>query len=202
MRCTQTASSDDPLSADTPYVDETRAALIVKDLRRVIREAKVDLGSGTSLSLSPSVPVALINEDTASGESVLAAVDWAQGVPEGTLGEPMRLFQRIWGSIFVKGYWSTVRGLRLNTRPECVPGGSRGPFLVLPMPVDGLSAILTGVGDHVAEPEREHDDGSNPKNVDGETDEASQEGDRKDCHHHDVRHLALTEQRVNASSLR
>jgi hypothetical protein len=29
--------------------------------------------------------------------------------------------------------------------------------------------------------------------VDGETDEASQEGDRKDCHHHDVRHPALTE---------
>jgi hypothetical protein len=88
MRCTQTAGSDDPLSADTPYVDETRAALIVKDLRRLIREAKVDLGSGTSLSLSASVPVALINEDTASGESVLAAADWAQGVPEGTLGEP------------------------------------------------------------------------------------------------------------------
>ena len=68
--------------------------------------------------------------------------------------------------------------------------------------VDGLSAILTGVGDYVAEPEREHDDGSNPKNVDGETDEASQEGDRKDCHHHDVQHPALTAQRVNASSLR
>jgi hypothetical protein len=66
--------------------------------------------------------------------------------------------------------------------------------------VDGLSAILTGVGDYVAEPE--HDDGSNPKNVDGETDEASQEGDRKDCHHHDIRHPALTEQRANASSLR
>src|ERR1035441_8666764 len=69
MRCTQTASSDDPLSADTPYVDETRAALIVKDLRRVIREAKVDLGSGTSLSLSPSVPVALINAATKLGDN-------------------------------------------------------------------------------------------------------------------------------------
>ena len=93
-----------------------------------------------------------------------------------------------------------VRGLRLNTRPECAPGESRGPFLILPMPVDGLSPILTGVGDHVAEPER--DEGSNSKYVDGETDEASQEGGRKDCHHHDVRHPALTEQRVNASSLR
>ena len=93
-----------------------------------------------------------------------------------------------------------VRGLRLNTRPECAPGESCGPFLVLPMPVDGLSAIWTGVGDYVAEPE--HDDGSNPKNADGETDEASQEGDRKDCHHHDIRHPALTEQRANASSLR
>ena len=82
---------------------------------------------------------------------------------------------------------------------ECAPDGSRGPFLVLPMPVDALSPILTGVGDHVAEPEP--DDGSNPKNVDGETDEASQEGDRKDCHLHDIRHPALTEQRVNASSL-
>jgi len=93
-----------------------------------------------------------------------------------------------------------VRGLRLNTRPECAPGESSGPFLALPMPVDALSAILTGVGHDVAEPE--HDDGSNPKNVGGETDEASQEGDRKDCHHHDVQHPALTEQRVNASSLR
>jgi hypothetical protein len=90
----------------------------------------------------------------------------------------------------------------LSTRPECAPDGSRGPFLVLPMPVDGLSAILTGVGDYVAEPEREHDDGSNPKNVDGETDEASHESGRKDCHLHDVRHPALTEQRVNTSSLR
>ena len=70
----------------------------------------------------------------------------------------------------------------------------------VPRPPDALSPILTGVGDHVAEPER--DDGSNSKYVDGETDEASQEGGRKDCHHHDVRHPALTEQRVNASSLR
>ena len=92
--------------------------------------------------------------------------------------------------------------MRLSIRPEGAPDRSRGPFLVLPVPVDGLSAILTGVGDHVAEREREHDDGSNPKNADGETDEASQEGDRKDCHHHDIRHPALTEQRVNASSLR
>ena len=68
------------------------------------------------------------------------------------------------------------------------------------MTIDGLSAILTGVGDHVAEPER--DDGSNSKYVDGETDETCQEGDREDHHHHDVRHPALTEQRVNASSLR
>src|SRR5665213_2239272 len=79
---------------------------------------------------------------------------------------------------------------------------SPDPFLVLPMPVDGLSAILTGVGDHVAEPEGKHDDGDNPKHVDGEADDASQECDRKDCHHHNVRHPALTEQRVNASSLR
>src|SRR5664280_2221141 len=66
------------------------------------------------------------------------------------------------------------------------PGESPGPFLVLPMTIDGISAILTGVGDHVAEPEGKHDDGANPKNVDGETDEASQECDRKDCHHHNV----------------
>ncbi len=63
--------------------------------------------------------------------------------------------------------------MRLNTRPECAPDGSRSPYFVLPAPVDGLSAILTGVGDHVAEPEREHDDGSNPKHVDDETDQAS-----------------------------
>jgi hypothetical protein len=71
--------------------------------------------------------------------------------------------------------------MRLSIRPEGAPDRSRGPFLVLPVPVDGLSAILTGVGDHVAEREREHDDGSNPKHVDSETDEASQEGDRKDA---------------------
>jgi hypothetical protein len=70
-----------------------------------------------------------------------------------------------------------VRGLRLNTRRECAPGELPGPFLVLPMTIDGLPAILTGVGDHVGEPERKHDDGDNPKNVNGETDEASQEGD-------------------------
>ena len=51
-----------------------------------------------------------------------------------------------------------VRGLGLNTRSECAPGESRDPFLVLPMPVDALSPILTGVGDYVAEPE--HDDGA------------------------------------------
>ena len=45
------------------------------------------------------------------------------------------------------------------------------------MPVDSLSAILTGVRYHAAKPE--HDDGNNPKNVDGETDEASQEGDQR-----------------------
>ena len=66
-------------------------------------------------------------------------------------------------------------GQRLRTSPECAPDGSRGPLFVLPMPVDGLSAILTGVGDHVAEPEGKHDDGDNPKNVDGEPDQAGQE---------------------------
>ncbi len=65
--------------------------------------------------------------------------------------------------------------MRLSTRPEGAPDGSRGPYFVLSAPVDGLSAILTGVGDHAAEPERdhEHDDGSNPKHVDDETDQAS-----------------------------
>jgi hypothetical protein len=38
--------------------------------------------------------------------------------------------------------------------------------------------------------------------MDGKTHEASQEGDRKDRYHHNVRYPALTEQRVNASSLR
>jgi len=86
MRCTQTAISDDPLSADTPYVDETRAALIVKDLRRVIREAKVDLGSGTSLSLSPSRRAHQRRHGQRRKRP--CRPDWAQGVPEGTLGEP------------------------------------------------------------------------------------------------------------------
>jgi hypothetical protein len=82
------------------------------------------------------------------------------------------------------------------------PDESPGPFLVLPTTIDGLSAILTGVGDHVAEPEGKHDDGDNPKNVDGDANQAGQECDRKDDHHHDVGNAALTEQRVNASSLR
>jgi hypothetical protein len=73
------------------------------------------------------------------------------------------------------------------------PDELRGPFLVLSVPVDGLSAILTGVGDHIAEPEREHHDGNNPENMDGKTHEASQEGDRKDRYHHNVRYPALTE---------
>ena len=70
------------------------------------------------------------------------------------------------------------------------------------MPVDGLSAILTGVGDDIAEPEDEHDDGGNPKHVEHEAEETGQERDRKDRHHYDVRIPALTEQGVNTSSLR
>jgi hypothetical protein len=59
------------------------------------------------------------------------------------------------------------------------PGNSHSPFLIFPVPVYGLSAILSGIGDHVAEPERKNDDGGNPKNVDGKANEASQEGDRE-----------------------
>jgi hypothetical protein len=47
------------------------------------------------------------------------------------------------------------------------------------MTIDGLSAISTGVGDHIAEPEGKHDDGDNPKDVDGEADETGRECDRK-----------------------
>ena len=95
-------------------------------------------------------------------------------------------------------FWEAFMCLCLNgqwaeAQSPCAPGESRGPFLVLLVPVDGLSAILTGVGDHIAEPERERHDGNNPENMDGETDEASQEGDRKGRHHHNVRYPALTE---------
>lgn len=86
--------------------------------------------------------------------------------------------------------------------PEVSLGKSRSLFFILPMPVDALSPILTGVGDYVAKPEGKHDDGDSPEKMDGETDEASQKGDRKDRHHHNVRYPALTEQRVNAPSLR
>jgi hypothetical protein len=72
----------------------------------------------------------------------------------------------------------------------------------LSMPVDGLSAILTGVGDDVAETKGEHDDGGNPKHVEREAEETGQERDRKDRHHNDVRNPTLTEQGVNASILR
>jgi hypothetical protein len=54
------------------------------------------------------------------------------------------------------------------------------------MTIDGLSAILTGIGDHIPEPEGKHDDSDNPKNVDGEADQAGQERDREDDHHHDA----------------
>jgi len=42
---------------------------------------------------------------------------------------------------------------------------SLGPFVVLPTSVNGLSAILSGVGDDVTEADGEHDDGGNPKRV-------------------------------------
>ena len=86
--------------------------------------------------------------------------------------------------------------------PECLRRGkSRSQFLILPMPIDGLSAILSGVGDDVAEPKRKNDGGCNPKNMDGESDQASQQSDRKDYHHYNVRYPALTEQRVNTAGL-
>ena len=71
-----------------PYADETQAAVIVKDLRRVIREAKVDLGSGSRLSLSASFGVAFINKDTASGESAFAAADQAMFKAKPTRARP------------------------------------------------------------------------------------------------------------------
>ena len=60
-----------------PYADATQAAAIVNDLRRVIRESDLDLGDGTVLSLSASLGVGLINEGTASEESVFAVADHA-----------------------------------------------------------------------------------------------------------------------------
>ena len=60
-----------------PYTDENQAAVIIEDLRLVIREVKVPLASGTSLSLAASCGVALINQDTTDADSVLSAADRA-----------------------------------------------------------------------------------------------------------------------------
>jgi hypothetical protein len=92
-----------------------------------------------------------------------------------------------------------LSGQRAEAQSPCAPGESRGPFLVV-WCRPGISAISTGVGDHIAEPEHHH--GNYPEIIDGETDEANQEGDRKDRHHDNVRCPALAEHRVNASSLR
>jgi hypothetical protein len=78
---------------------------------------------------------------------------------------------------------------------------SLGPFVVLPTPVNGLSAILTGVGDDVTEADGEHDDGGKPKRVNGETDKAKQQGNGHGHDHDYVRDPALTEQRGDASRL-
>ena len=67
----------DEFAALLPYAGEPEAAAIATDLRRVIRESKIDIADGTSIQLSASIGVALITEDTASGEMVLAAADRA-----------------------------------------------------------------------------------------------------------------------------
>ena len=60
-----------------PYAGETQAAAVAEDLRRVIAETRLDLGDGKTSSLSLSIGVAVIDKDTASEESVLAAADRA-----------------------------------------------------------------------------------------------------------------------------
>jgi diguanylate cyclase (GGDEF)-like protein len=60
-----------------PYAGASQAAAVTTDLRRVIRETSLDLGNGATLSLSASVAVAVINEETESDEAVLAEADHA-----------------------------------------------------------------------------------------------------------------------------
>lgn len=60
-----------------PYVDHLQAEVIVEDLGRLIRETTVDLGGGRRFSLSASVGVALVNEETTGAEAVFAAADRA-----------------------------------------------------------------------------------------------------------------------------
>jgi diguanylate cyclase (GGDEF)-like protein/PAS domain S-box-containing protein len=60
-----------------PYAGADQAEALADDLRRVIRECKIDFDDGKRFSLSASVGVALITPDTVSDESVLAEADRA-----------------------------------------------------------------------------------------------------------------------------
>jgi diguanylate cyclase (GGDEF)-like protein/PAS domain S-box-containing protein len=61
-----------------PYANAEQAQAVTKDLRRVIREADIELDDGTTLPLSASVGAALIHGDTdTDADEILAEADRA-----------------------------------------------------------------------------------------------------------------------------
>jgi diguanylate cyclase len=59
-----------------PHVDAEHAQAISKDLRNVTRASDIDLDDGTTLRLSASIGLALINHDTDNDE-ILSQADQA-----------------------------------------------------------------------------------------------------------------------------
>jgi diguanylate cyclase (GGDEF)-like protein/PAS domain S-box-containing protein len=58
-----------------PYAGAEQALAVADDLRRVVRESRMQLGDGTTLSVSVSIGVALIDRDTPCEQTVLAEAD-------------------------------------------------------------------------------------------------------------------------------
>jgi diguanylate cyclase (GGDEF)-like protein/PAS domain S-box-containing protein len=71
-----------------PYAGADQAAAVTADLRRVIAESTADLGAGVMISLSASIGVALITNDTESDEAVLAQADRAMYENKGPTARP------------------------------------------------------------------------------------------------------------------
>jgi diguanylate cyclase (GGDEF)-like protein/PAS domain S-box-containing protein len=78
LRATDTVAriGGDEFAALLPYAGAAQAIAVADDLRRVIGAAGVDVG-GTTVALSVSIGVALINAQTESDEAVLADADRA-----------------------------------------------------------------------------------------------------------------------------
>jgi diguanylate cyclase (GGDEF)-like protein/PAS domain S-box-containing protein len=63
-----------------PYAGSEQAHAVAEDLRRVVRESRLPLGDGTTLSVSVSIGIALIDRETPCEQTVLAEADRAMYV--------------------------------------------------------------------------------------------------------------------------